>query len=219
MRKPHETFEERKAWLEKKFGEDYFDGAEDDVYEFYYKFMWGNRFTTDEAEGYAWLNTLFRYDIGRYEALAILRWLYENGQDPLALEAKDKGTLEAICNELDSKIDFTYFAETTPEKIKYSDWSNGEINYVLVVDGVKERKVFTFFHILEADAVAYQHWVPNPKPSGIYLLRYHISVEATLRNIKKNLVKVYKYGGGVKLLDKKRIYSHAKEERRGNQNI
>ena len=76
-----------------------------------------------DADRWAWLNTLFGYDIGAKQALDIITWYDDNGLDAFTLEVGDRDTLSNICElELGFKPDFSRWAESTPEAIDLHRW-------------------------------------------------------------------------------------------------
>lgn len=111
---------EKKRLIEEKIGTGILDGVDDDCYRFIFKAMFEYGFSFNDADKWAWLNTLFGYEIEFYKAIRINRWLYENDQDIMEFGAKDKSTLEMICKELDLKVDFSKFVTEEPKAIKYS---------------------------------------------------------------------------------------------------
>lgn len=61
-----------------------------------------------ESDRWAWLNTLFGYDIGADRALDLDNWYYENGMDVLEIEADDRETVKNICElELGLHLNFS----------------------------------------------------------------------------------------------------------------
>ncbi len=114
------TYSEKKAWLEGTCGKDILTGLTQQAADHFYKAMHDNGMGFYDADAYAWLNTLFGYDIGADHAKGIIRWLYENDQNALEFESGMKGTMENICNlELGFKLDFSKWPEDTPVGIRY----------------------------------------------------------------------------------------------------
>ena len=122
LEKSETTLLEKKEYVKKKaLIENVLSGMDDDCWEFYYKAMHDYDYDFCDVDCYAWLNTLFGYDIGAERARGINRWLYENGQDALELTAKSAGTLKNICSfELGYDLSFDSFAGTTPDAIRYT---------------------------------------------------------------------------------------------------
>lgn len=115
------TVSEKKTWLEEKIGAGTLSGMDDACFEFFFRAMHDQGFDFSDADRYAWLNTLFGYDIGADHAKEIIKWLYENDQDALELTASSSYTLEGICNcELGFRLNFRKFVRKTPEYISYS---------------------------------------------------------------------------------------------------
>ncbi len=112
---------EKRAWLEGVCGKTILLGLTNDATNFFYRAMHDNEMGFYDADSYAWLNTLFGYDIGIENARNIIKWLYENDQNAFEFNAGNKGTLENICElELGLKLDFTMFAESTPIAARYN---------------------------------------------------------------------------------------------------
>ena len=111
---------EMKNYIEKKIGAGIISQLSDEGWLFYYRAIHDYDMDVYDADRWAWLNTLFGYDIGRENATAINLWLYENGQDVYDLTHKNKGTIEAICEgELGIHLDFSKFLDHTPELYEY----------------------------------------------------------------------------------------------------
>ncbi len=112
---------EKREYVEKKIGKTMLTGCDDDCYEFMYRAMHEYGMDFNDAERWAWLNTLFGYDIGADNARVIINWLYLNGQDVLEVEAKQKGTVKAICeDELGLHVNFSKWTDRTPSVVEYS---------------------------------------------------------------------------------------------------
>ncbi len=113
------TIEEKKTWLTEKTGRGMMDGIDDATVNFYYKCMHGYGMSLSDADRYAWLNTLFGYDIGAEKARVIDNWYYMNGLDVMEIEAVSKGTVQSICEgELGLNLDFSKWPEKTPDVIR-----------------------------------------------------------------------------------------------------
>ena len=110
-----------REWVENEVGKDILKGLDDEVLEVYYKGMHDYDMSVGDVDRWAWLNTLFGYDIGVMRALSIITWYDDNGMDVLGLEADDKGTLESIVTfELGFHLNFDGWAKETPKGIDYS---------------------------------------------------------------------------------------------------
>ncbi|MBQ6416315.1 MAG: hypothetical protein IJJ65_08720 [Butyrivibrio sp.] len=109
-----------KEFVENKTGKETLVGLDEDGWEFYYRAMHDHDMDLSDADRWAWLNTLFGYDIGESAARKISNWLYENGQDACELTHKSKETLKSICEfELGLHLDFSKFVNSEPEAYKY----------------------------------------------------------------------------------------------------
>ena len=61
-----------------------------------------------DTDRYAWLNTLFNYDIGKGNALAIINWLWEHNSDVFEITENDAGTLcDITVKELGLHLDYS----------------------------------------------------------------------------------------------------------------
>ena len=110
-----------KEWLDNEIGESLIPNDEV-VLDFYYHAMHDFDMGLTDADDYAWLNTLFGYDIGADHAKEIIRWFYENQdttvQDAIRHESKD--TLQSICElELGIHLDFSKWLDYEPEYLRY----------------------------------------------------------------------------------------------------
>lgn len=86
----------------------------------FYKLMHDMALDFGGANRYAWLCTLFGYDIGEEYAKAISKWYFENGLDVMELTSEQKGTVKNICNEeLDIYPVFDDWKDTTPNVTEY----------------------------------------------------------------------------------------------------
>jgi len=94
----------------------------DEGIDHYHKSIFFYDMGLTDADDYAWLNTLFRYDIGAERAKAIINWYYENldttVQDAVSVDQKE--TLKNICEmELGFHLDFTHWPKYEPEYLEY----------------------------------------------------------------------------------------------------
>ncbi len=111
---------EMKNYIEKKIGTGILSQLSDEGWLFYYRALHDYDMDVYDADRWAWLNTLFGYDIGESAATDINRWLYENGQDVYALTHESKYTLQNICElELGLDLDFSKFLDHTPDLYEY----------------------------------------------------------------------------------------------------
>lgn len=72
-----------------------------------------------DADDYAWLNTLFGYDIGMTCAAEISRAVYERAWSPMELGVKDRLILGDICGERKIAVSFDTWVHTEPECMAY----------------------------------------------------------------------------------------------------
>lgn len=116
--------ERKRKWLESANGKDIVAGLDDNAIDFYFDAAQDISFSIYDADKWAWLNTLFGYDIGKENAIEILEWFYANDQDIMCLTAESKGTLQMICkSELWLSLSFDSFVTETPDFISYT-WEN-----------------------------------------------------------------------------------------------
>ena len=112
----------KREWLESQVGRSVLIGLDDSGYDFYYKAMHDNGMDFSDADRYAWLNTLFGYDIGAEHALGIINWYYERDIDVMELGAYCKRQLiEDVQYDLGYHLDFQYFVDEEPDYITF-DW-------------------------------------------------------------------------------------------------
>ena len=116
------NFEEKTQWLRNQIGS--VPGVFDDkkAIEFYFRAVHDFGFSLIDADDYAYLKTLFGYDIGAENAKKIIRWFYEkiNSSVEEAVLAAQKGALKNICElELGLYLDFSRFASEQPKCYKY----------------------------------------------------------------------------------------------------
>ena len=112
------------AWLAKEFGRSFAESIKDnpEVIIHYYKACHDYNMGMSDADDYAWLNTLFRYDIGAERALDIIRWYYENYDSTLqdSITVNSRETLKSICEmELGLNLDFSHWPKTEPKCFEY----------------------------------------------------------------------------------------------------
>lgn len=110
---------EMKQWLVDEIG--FVPVDDEDGVEFYYTAMHDYNMGLCDADDYAWLNTLLRYDIGADEALEIIDWFYVNEDITVqdAIDVNSKEELMAVCEELGLKIDFSHWLEEDPVAYEY----------------------------------------------------------------------------------------------------
>lgn len=100
--------------------------TEDDIGEPVFEF-WVDHWNEFEASGpdidrYAWLNTLFGYDIGAEKAKAIMRFMYNKlDDDPADLVGSEwtKSLMEVINHYEALDLNFDSFATEEPETFRY----------------------------------------------------------------------------------------------------
>ncbi len=92
----------------------------DEFFEHTYRAMKDYGMSVYDADKWAWLNTLFGYDIGADRALGLITWYDDNGMDVLELNADDKETLKNVAEmELGFHFNYAAFPDETPEVISY----------------------------------------------------------------------------------------------------
>jgi len=117
------TIEEKLNWLKNEVGADFFDFTPEDcnVINHYYCGMHDHNMSVYEADDWAWLNTLFGYNIGATRALMIINWYYENNDATVeeCVGVQDKETLHSVCEwELGLHLDFSNWVD---KESKYYD--------------------------------------------------------------------------------------------------
>ena len=117
------TFEEKLNWLTYTFGHSFTDQIDDnpEAINHYYKATRDYDMGISDADDWAWLNTLIRYDIGAYHASGIIDWLYTNEDatvmDVINVNSRDK--LEDICRELGYHLNFNHWVEKEPGALEF----------------------------------------------------------------------------------------------------
>ncbi len=115
-----ETTKEKKAYVISQIGKDIGKDMSDEFFEHVYRAMWDYGMSVYDADKWAWLNTLFGYDIGADRAIALITWYDDNGMDVLDLTAEDKDTLKNVAElELGFHFNYTAFSNETPDAISY----------------------------------------------------------------------------------------------------
>lgn len=111
----------RKEYVVNQIGEDLGENLPSEFFEHTYRAMWDYGMSVYDADKWAWLNTLFGYDIGADRALGLITWYDDNGMDVLDLSTNDKEALKNVAEmELGFHFDYTAFAPCTPDEISYT---------------------------------------------------------------------------------------------------
>ena len=94
---------------------------DEECVEFYYKAMHDYDMGINDADDYAYLNTLFQYDIGAERALAIIRWFYikQNTTVQDAVILQERETLKNCEHELGFHFNWDYFLEDEPRTLQF----------------------------------------------------------------------------------------------------
>ena len=118
--KESNSIEDKKTYVINEAGADICKGMSDDFFIHTYRAMTDYGMSVYDADKWAWLNTLFGYDIGADRALGLIRWYDNNGMDVLDLTVDDKYTLKGVSElELGFHFNFSAFAPYTPDAISY----------------------------------------------------------------------------------------------------
>ncbi len=121
QKKFSKSIEEKKAYVINQIGKDISKDLPDEFFEHTYRAMWDYGMSVYDADKWAWLNTLFGYDIGAERALGLITWYDDNGMDVLDLKAGDKETIRNVAEmELGYHFNYEAFAPCTPDMICYS---------------------------------------------------------------------------------------------------
>lgn len=111
---------EKKAYVMGHINEEFEGDMSDAFFEHTYRAMRDYGMDVYDSEKWAWLNTLFGYDIGAYRASDFIAWYDENGMDVLELTAEEKEGIRNIAElELGLHLNFAAFAKETPDAISY----------------------------------------------------------------------------------------------------
>ena len=113
--------EEKKSYVINHISEKIEKDMPDAFFEHTYRAMRDYGMDVYDSEKWAWLNTLFGYDIGAERASDFITWYDENGMDVLELTAEEKEGIRNIAElELGLHLNFAAFATETPDEISYS---------------------------------------------------------------------------------------------------
>ena len=97
----------KREWLENEVGSYVLGSIDDDGIDFFYKNM-KDDMSFEDTDRYAWLNTLFNYDIGNENALAIITLLWEHNLDVFEITKDDAGVLcDIVTKELGLHLDYS----------------------------------------------------------------------------------------------------------------
>lgn len=110
--------EEKRNWLAKELGKDYYyEFTEPKTINHYYKAIHDFNMGLTDADDYAWLITLFGYDIGAENAFEIIRWYYENFDATVndMVGINQKIELWYVCNKLNIHLDFSMWTDAEPK--------------------------------------------------------------------------------------------------------
>lgn len=114
------TAKEKKDYVISQIGKDISKDMPDEFFEHTYRAMWDYDMSVYDADKWAWLNTLFGYDIGADRALSLITWYDDNGMDVLELTADSKDTLKSVAEmELGLHFNYAAFPNETPDAISY----------------------------------------------------------------------------------------------------
>ena len=86
--------------------------------EFYIKWLMAGDDIND-IDRYAWINTLFGYDVGKENADEIDHYFYEKDEEVLELDFRDKEKFKNAVKELNLDLDFSKFATTDTNHYNY----------------------------------------------------------------------------------------------------
>lgn len=115
------TAKEKKNYVISQIGKDISKDMPDEFFEHTYRAMKDYGMSVYDADKWAWLNTLFGYDIGADKALGLITWYDDNGMDVLELTSDSKDTLRNVAEmELGFHFNYTTFAPYTPDAISYT---------------------------------------------------------------------------------------------------
>lgn len=117
------SYEEKLNWLTRMFGHSFTDQIDDnrEAIDHYYKATHDYDMGITDADDWAWLNTLFRYDIGADHALGIIDWCYENEEATVmdCVNVDEKELLQNICETLGFHLDFSHWPDKEPKALEF----------------------------------------------------------------------------------------------------
>ena len=110
----------KKEYVISQIGEEFGNNLPSEFFEHTYRAMKDYGMSVYDADNWAWLNTLFGYDIGADRALSLITWYDDNGIDVLNLSADDKESLKNVAEmELGFHFNYAAFPDKTPDAISY----------------------------------------------------------------------------------------------------
>lgn len=107
----------KREWINNRFGNGILAGMDDDCINFFYKATHDCGMSFGDSDRWAWINTLFSYDVGAENALAIMRFCDAKETDILEFGADDVCMLK----ESGLNLDYSKCRHDTPEYIEY-EW-------------------------------------------------------------------------------------------------
>ena len=111
--------EDKRKHLDETHGNGFSSGLDDDAIDFYYDGDISGICLFD-LDRWAWLNTLFGYNIGWKNAREIINDYYLRDKESLELGAKDKAEIKGVCNRLKLNLTFGRWAAEEPKTIRFS---------------------------------------------------------------------------------------------------
>ena len=111
---------EKKEHLVKKFGpfvKEHLDS--DEAVIFYFKAVNGYDMSLDDADSYAWLNTLFGYDIGAECAQKLIRRLADRDMSATELGQGSRRFIKELCGSNGYHLDFSEWTREEPKAYRY----------------------------------------------------------------------------------------------------
>lgn len=121
--------EEKAQWLRERLGGRFDLYNDEKAIGFYYRAMHDNSYSINDADDYAYLNTLFGYDIGTENARTIIRWFKEEEacsvEESFSVSVEKKESFKNLCDlELGLDLDFSHFAKDEPKSFHFFQQSS-----------------------------------------------------------------------------------------------
>ena len=114
------TIAEKREWIKGMVGASIAEQYDDDGIAHTYRAMEDYGLSVHDSDRWAWLNTLFGYDIGADHAMGICAVLDDRDQDALELRAEDKEEIQEICgSDLGYHLKFDAWVKETPDVIGF----------------------------------------------------------------------------------------------------
>ena len=115
--------DEKLNWMKSIYGEYFISQIANNpmAIRHYYKAIHDYDMGVTDADDYAWLNTLFQYDIGGVNAMYLIRWFYvsENTTVQDRINVGSKEELKDLCGNIGLHLDFSNWVNEEPKALRF----------------------------------------------------------------------------------------------------